>query len=108
MKYMAEHRQAELPNVVHPQLLATWLHLLLTPIGTPLEINLILSGRSILVERTSVSSQPQSHTWHNVDAAMLKQDLSLVEYDIVLAARIAAATALGQLLTAWPPEVSYI
>ncbi|RKP24489.1 hypothetical protein SYNPS1DRAFT_23436, partial [Syncephalis pseudoplumigaleata] len=91
------------------RLLATWLHLLLTPIGTPLDVGLILSGRpASSTERASGAgrtSQP-SHSWHNVDAAMLKQDLALVEFDVVLAARIAASTALGQLLTAWPPEES--
>ncbi|KAI9598492.1 hypothetical protein BDF19DRAFT_393058 [Syncephalis fuscata] len=107
MQHMAECRRVDLPNLVHPQLLATWMHLLLTPIGVPLEVALILSGRATFNDRQPSYQQTpaqQQQQWHNVDAAMLRQDLSLVNYDTVLAARIAAATAMGQLLTAWPFE----
>ncbi|KAJ2828045.1 TATA-binding protein-associated factor mot1, partial [Coemansia furcata] len=39
---------------------------------------------------------------HNVDAAMVQQDLGLIPRESVIRARVLAAAALGQLLATWP------
>ena len=44
---------------------------------------------------------------HNVDKNMLAQDLSLVSAEVTLKARVAAATALAQLVVFWPVPVRY-
>ncbi|RKP10325.1 hypothetical protein THASP1DRAFT_11354, partial [Thamnocephalis sphaerospora] len=113
MLYITDERRAELPGMVHGQL-AAWLHLLLTPIGTPLDATLIVTGRpSAAMSMTCVTDRWPAPSaghgqWHNVDAAMLQQDLALVGYDAILRARITTASALGQLLAAWPLESSAI
>jgi hypothetical protein len=106
MSYISKERRNELPSMVHGQL-AVWLHLLLTPIGVPLDTSLVVTDRSsINPAMGGTAGASTSGHWHNVDAAMLQQDLSLVSYDVVLRARITTASALGQLLAAWPAEVS--
>lgn len=83
---------------VYAPLLRIWFTILLTPVGTPLDTGLFWSAKA----------GSSGGYVYNVDKAMLAQDLSLVSVEAVMRGRVAAATALGELLAAWPFGVSTI
>lgn len=82
--------------VVTPHL-SGWLAIATTMIGTPISPTLFWSAQ--------VSLSGGAGVIHNVDRAMMAQDLALVSADATLRGRIAAASALGQVLALWPVEV---
>ncbi|TCD70588.1 TATA-binding protein-associated factor mot1 [Steccherinum ochraceum] len=72
-----------------------WYAVLMMPLGMPLDTAtfydpLVSAGGQDTPER------------HNVDKNMLAQDLALVPMEIVLRARVAAATALANIVAVWP------
>lgn len=78
--------------------MSNWFAILSTPIGVPIESSLFWSAK--------VSLSGQAGYIHNVDKAMLAQDLSLVKEDSILRVRVAGAEALGYLMSVWPTHVS--
>lgn len=76
---------------------ATWFAILSTPIGTAINTALFWSAK--------VSLSGQGGYVHNVDKAILSQDLSLVSVEAVMRGRVAGAVALGTLIADWSPEV---
>lgn len=75
-----------------------WYAVLMMPLGMPLDVSsfydpLVSAGGQDTPER------------HNVDKNMLTQDLALVPVQIVLCARVAAATALAYIVSVWPINV---
>lgn len=80
--------------------LSKWFAILTTPIGVPIESSLFWSAK--------VSLSGQAGYIHNVDKAMLAQDLSLVKEDSIIRVRVAGAEALGYLMSVWPTHVSKI
>ncbi|KAK2467010.1 hypothetical protein APHAL10511_001268 [Amanita phalloides] len=87
-----------LENVVAQRLVLDWYAIVMTPIGVP--INSANFYRPSVVTDNSATLER-----HNVDKNMLSQDLSLVSVEIVLKARIAAATALAHLIICWPSQI---
>ncbi|KAH8102965.1 SNF2 chromatin remodeling protein [Cristinia sonorae] len=84
-------------SVLTQQLQLEWYAVLMMPLGMPLDVSsfydpLDLTGRHDAPER------------HNVDKNMLAQDLALVPVETVLCARVAAATALANVIAVWPIE----
>lgn len=75
-----------------------WFAILSTPIGTAINPALFWSAK--------VSLSGQGGYVHNVDKAILSQDLSLVSVEAVMRGRVAGAVALGTLIAAWSLEVS--
>ncbi|EPQ58588.1 SNF2 chromatin remodeling protein [Gloeophyllum trabeum ATCC 11539] len=90
------HAPGRMENAVTSQLLLDWHGYLMTPVGTPIEASRFYHptslGDDLGVER------------HNVDKSMLAQDMSLVTFDVVIKARIAACKALACLMVSWPSE----
>lgn len=77
---------------------ANWFTILTTPIGFAIDVTLFWSAK--------VSLSGQGGFVHNVDKAILAQDLSLVSLEAVMRGRVAGAVAIGSLISAWPVEVS--
>lgn len=84
--------------IITPQLVLEWYTLVMTPLGVPIEPSTLyyasvgIDGHGVAAER------------HNVDKNMLAQDFALVSVEIVLKARVAAATALAWLNAEWPSQ----
>ena len=101
---------ASITSIVGPHLQSMFA-LLLTPIGTPLEIRLFYSptgqGVTTLVATTPArgrkAQSAQTHS-HNVDIGMLKQDLALVSTASVIRCRLTASKALGLVMASWPED----
>ncbi|KAK4058278.1 TATA-binding protein-associated factor mot1 [Microbotryomycetes sp. JL221] len=70
-----------------------WFRLLYSMIGKALDPSLFWSAKAAAQSGGFV---------YNVDKAMLAQDLSLIPQETVWKCRVAAATAMGQLIAAWP------
>ena len=77
--------------------LDAWFTTVATPVGVPLDTTLFWSAKQSL--------SGQGAFVHNVDKAILGQDLALVSVEQVLRGRVAAAVALGTLIAAWPQGV---
>lgn len=77
-----------------------WFAILSTPIGTAINPALFWSAKASL--------SGQGAYVHNVDKALLNQDLSLVSVEAVMRGRVAGAVALGTLIAAWPFGVSSV
>ncbi|KAG0251256.1 TATA-binding protein-associated factor mot1 [Actinomortierella ambigua] len=101
-----------LVQVVGPHL-STLFTILLTPIGTPLDPRLFYSPSGQVNVATTAPppttargrrAQAAQQQSHNVDAAMMKQELSLVSHETVVRCRVAASTGLGFLLMGWPQD----
>ncbi|KAK0210306.1 SNF2 superfamily chromatin remodeling protein [Desarmillaria ectypa] len=86
-------------NMVMPPILLEWYSIIMTPIGVPIDPTLFYRT----TESTDGENLPERH---NVDKNMLSQELGLVPVETTLKARIAAATALAQLIAFWPKEMS--
>lgn len=78
--------------------LEAWFRIVSTPIGVPIDTTQFWSAKRSL--------SGQGAFIHNVDKAILAQDLSLVSVEAVMRGRVAAAVALGTLIAAWPVGVS--
>ena len=84
---------------VTQQLILEWYAVVMTPLGVPIDSSNFF--------RPSVATEGETtHERHNVDKNMLTQDLSLINTEVILKARTAAATALAYLITFWPCQVS--
>ncbi|KAF9407514.1 TATA-binding protein-associated factor mot1, partial [Podila epigama] len=83
---------------------------LLTPIGTPLDTKLFYSPSERAIQPTVEApargrkGQPAQNHLHNVDLAMLRQDLSLVPITSVIRCRLTASKALGLVIAGWPQD----
>lgn len=88
-------------SIVTQQLLLEWYAVLMTPLGLSLDA-------SAFYDPTIVADNSGPPERHNVDKNMLAQDLSLVTVEVVLKARIAAATALAHVIAFWPNNVSIV
>ncbi|KZT44191.1 hypothetical protein SISSUDRAFT_1068609 [Sistotremastrum suecicum HHB10207 ss-3] len=86
-------------TVLH-NIVSEWWGLVMQPWGIPLNPSLFYRISKPLHENADVNAES-----HNVDKAMMDQDLSLVSPELIMQNRIAAATALGYLLYLWPSEV---
>lgn len=88
-------------RIVKQQTVLEWYAVMMTPLGVPIETSTFYhptfaeDGTDVVPER------------HNVDKNMIVQDLSLVSPELILQARIAAATALAYLIICWPPKVRH-
>ncbi|KAK4703463.1 TATA-binding protein-associated factor, partial [Phenoliferia sp. Uapishka_3] len=71
-----------------------WFRIVCTPIGVPIDTSLFWSAKQSL--------SGQGAFVHNVDKAILGQDLALVSVEAVMRGRVAGAVALGNLVAAWP------
>ncbi|KAJ7063461.1 SNF2 superfamily chromatin remodeling protein [Mycena amicta] len=85
----------KLESLITPQLLLDWYAVVMTPLGMAIDTSKFFSP---LVEMAS-NGAPERH---NVDKNMLAQDPSLITSEVTLKARLAAASALAQLLVSWP------
>lgn len=77
-----------------------WFSILMTPVGIAIQPAFFWSAK--------VSLSGQGGYVHNVDKAMLAQDLSLVSMESIMRCRVAGASALGSLIAIWPEFVSYV
>ncbi|KAL8276295.1 hypothetical protein RQP46_011323 [Phenoliferia psychrophenolica] len=84
---------ARLPETAGPHLDA-WFRIFATPVGVPIDTSLFWSAKQSL--------SGQGAFVHNVDKAILNQDLALVSVEAVMRGRVAGAVALGSLIAAWP------
>lgn len=76
-----------------------WFSILMTPVGIAIQPAYFWSAK--------VSLSGQGGYVHNVDKAMLAQDLSLVSIESIMRCRVAGASALGSLIAIWQESVSY-
>ena len=83
---------AELTRNAIPYL-KIWFRILTNPIGVALDPTWFWSAR--------MSYGGQAGFIHNVDKAMLAQDLSLVSVEAIMTGRIAGAVAMGELIASW-------
>ncbi|KAF8520167.1 SNF2 chromatin remodeling protein [Hysterangium stoloniferum] len=81
--------------IVTPELVLEWHEVVMTPLGTPVDISKFYSPSSIGHEGSER---------HNIDKNMLNQDFALVSQELILKGRVAAATAIATLINAWPTE----
>ncbi|KAJ7684613.1 SNF2 superfamily chromatin remodeling protein [Mycena polygramma] len=88
-------------RVVTQQLVLEWYAIMMTPLGVAIDPATFYRPS---VE-TAGSVAPERH---NVDKNMLAQDPSLITNEITLKARVAAATALAQLIVFWPVNAQSI
>ena len=86
-------------RMVKQQTALEWYAILMTPLGVSIDTSTF--HRPTFAE-DGTETPPERH---NVDRNMLVQDLSLVSSELILQARIAAATALAYLIAYWPSTV---
>lgn len=84
---------ASVPALVTAQI-NNWFALLNTQIGTAIDRRLL--------SFSAPGNSASEGTVYSVDKPMLNQDLALVTSESILRCRVAAATALGALMSAWP------
>ncbi|KAJ2277694.1 TATA-binding protein-associated factor mot1 [Coemansia sp. RSA 371] len=82
-------KRVRVDTVLRPLDIEQMFTLAATPLGTAL-------SPALLRRNGSASSR------HNVDAAMIQQDLGLLSRETVLQCRVAAGVALGRLCALWP------
>jgi Domain of unknown function (DUF3535). len=87
-----------LESTIDQALILDWYAILMTPIGMPVDTTKFYRP-SVAVDNAKAPER------HNVDKAMLAQDLSLVSMETILRARVTAATALAELMVTWRLEV---
>ncbi|KIJ44189.1 hypothetical protein M422DRAFT_228203 [Sphaerobolus stellatus SS14] len=86
---------AWLEYIVVPNLVLEWHEIVMTPLGTPIDSQRMYNPTGSMVDGSER---------HNIDKAMLSSDFSLVSQELVLKGRIAAASAIANLINAWPKE----
>ncbi|CCM05038.1 uncharacterized protein FIBRA_07240 [Fibroporia radiculosa] len=82
-------------SLIDQQVLLEWYAIIMTPLGMRLDV-------SHFYDATASTDNEGAPERHNVDKNMLTQDLGLVSVEIVLKARIAAASALALIIASWP------
>ena len=85
--------------VISQSLLLEWYAVMMTPLGTPLDISTFYDAA---LARNGADNAAERH---NVDKNMIAQDMALVPLEVVISARVAAATALAYVTAVWPVEV---
>lgn len=90
-----------LESIASQPLLLQWYDIMMTPMGTPINI------AAFYDPNLAKSAMDQGAERHNVDKNMIAQDLSLISAETVIAARIAAATAMAYVIASWPVMVSF-
>ena len=90
---------AWLQALVTQQLLLDWYDVMMTPMGTPMD-------KSKFYDPALASSVDPTER-HNVDKNMLAQDLTLVSMEVVIQARISAASSLAYITARWPESVRH-
>lgn len=88
-------------KIVKQQTVLEWYAVLMTPLGVPIDT---ATFHHPAFAEDGPDGAPERH---NVDKNMLIQDLSLISSEIIIQARIAAATALAYLIIYWPPKVCH-
>lgn len=89
-----------LDTVVTQQLVLEWYAIVMTPLGVAID-----PATFYRPSVETVGSGGAAPERHNVDKNMLAQDPSLITNEVTLKARVAAATALAQLIVFWPANV---
>ncbi|KAF8130463.1 SNF2 chromatin remodeling protein [Mycena galopus ATCC 62051] len=92
-----------LDSVVTQQLVLEWYAIVMTPLGVAIDATIFYRPSVEMVG--SGGAAPERH---NVDKNMLAQDPSLITTEVTLKARVAAATALAQLIVLWPANAQSI
>ncbi|KAJ2931331.1 hypothetical protein H1R20_g5658, partial [Candolleomyces eurysporus] len=87
----------KLESAVDQSLVLDWYAIMMTPIGLQIDTSKFYRP-SLAVENSKAPER------HNVDKNMLSQDLSLVPMEVVMRARVTAATAMAELLFRWRLE----
>jgi TATA-binding protein-associated factor len=87
-----------LDTVVTQQLVLEWYAIMMTPLGVAIDAS-VFYRPSMEMAGNTVAER------HNVDKNMLAQDQALITNEVTLKARVAAATALAQLILFWPSNV---
>jgi TATA-binding protein-associated factor len=89
-----------LPTVISSPLISDWYALMLQPWGHALDENLFFHlpphGAQANLDHNKVQEK------HNVDKAMLAQDIALITAEVIWESRIACAQAMGNLIAIWP------
>ena len=85
-------------NVFTQQIILEWYAIVMTPLGVAIDVSAFYNPSFVVAGIVPVER-------HNVDKNMLAQDPSLITAEITLKARIAAATALANLMIFWPAQV---
>ncbi|KAJ6608621.1 hypothetical protein B0H10DRAFT_1920958 [Mycena sp. CBHHK59/15] len=88
-------------SVVTQQVILDWYAIMMTPLGVAID-------PSIFYRPSVTTVGDVAPERHNVDKNMLAQDPSLITNEVTLKARVAAATALAQLMVFWPPNTQSI
>ncbi|KIM49246.1 hypothetical protein M413DRAFT_438417 [Hebeloma cylindrosporum] len=84
-------------NVVTQQIILDWYAIVMTPLGVAIDVSAFYNPSFAVAGVVPIER-------HNVDKNMLAQDPSLITTEITLKARIAAATALANLMIFWPTQ----
>ncbi|KIY43333.1 hypothetical protein FISHEDRAFT_67850 [Fistulina hepatica ATCC 64428] len=84
-------REDWMQSLISQQVTLEWYEMVMTPLGQPINTANFF--------RPSMRGDTERH---NVDKNMLMQDFALISADVTLKARVAAATALAQLIAFWP------
>ncbi|KAJ7349156.1 SNF2 superfamily chromatin remodeling protein [Mycena albidolilacea] len=92
-----------LDTVVTQQLVLEWYAIVMTPLGVAID-----PATFYRPSVETVGSGGAAPERHNVDKNMLAQDPSLITNEVTLKARVAAATALAQLIVFWPANAQSI
>ncbi|KAF7353641.1 TBP associated factor [Mycena venus] len=92
-----------LDSVVTQQLVLDWYEIVMTPLGVAID-----PAKFYRPSVETASSGGAAPERHNVDKNMLAQDPSLITNEVTLKARVAAATALAQLIVFWPVNAQSI
>jgi TATA-binding protein-associated factor len=88
-------------TIVSQPLLLEWYAVMMTPLGTPLDI-------TTFYDAAAEQNGAENAERHNVDKNMIAQDMSLVPLEVIIAARVAAATSLAYVTAVWPTQVSIL
>ena len=88
-------------KTVKQQIVLEWYAIMMTPLGVPIDTS---TFHHPAFAEDGTDAVPERH---NVDKNMLAQDLSLVSSELIMQARITAATALAYLIVYWPPKVCH-
>lgn len=86
-------------SVISQQAVLDWYAIMMTPLGVPIDVSTFYTPSMHVPGNATVER-------HNVDKNMIMQDLSLLSSDVVLRARVSAATAIAFLMVCWSSGVS--
>ncbi|KAG2752077.1 hypothetical protein P692DRAFT_20799116 [Suillus brevipes Sb2] len=86
-------------KLVKQQTVLDWYSTMMTPLGAPIDCSTFYYPAF-----TEDDSDTGPLERHNVDKNMLAQDLSLVSAEVIMQARITAATSMAYLMIYWPPK----